>query len=414
MKTWYFSPYPVTEAESDGITSTGPGRKTSLPISDELLSRSGPIKPSRGGSSNRGLHRTTLRSHGRTADMLAGGLNRDIPRDSGQPSILWVCDRCFKYMNEGVPYEVHTKNCQYSHPPGKRVWNRGDRMIWEIDGAQEKLFSQNLALFGKLFIDVKTLFFDTEHFMFYVLTEARPSRDVVLGFFSKEKKSYDDYNLACIVVLPPYQRKGFGLLLIEFSYVLSRHNKMLGTPERPLSDLGLRGYLTYWISTLIRLFRIIIQVSPEDMSGMQFTLPNEQNNYDDPESRAKRKRTSRGGIPVSGDYDSADWQTINGCPADELNFSSMRKLQTKFNEDGSATTHVSINCTLDDLAKATWIRPEDIAFALNECGLLRQRQGEQSGEEGGTVVVSREMVEKVTQRWKPRRSIILPEHLSLS
>jgi hypothetical protein len=61
----------------------------------------------------------------------------------------------------------------------------------------------------------------------------------------------------------------------------------------------------------------------------------------------------------------------------------------------------------------TWIRPEDVAFTLNECGLLLHRQDEPSGE-GGIVVVSREMVEKVTQRWKPRRSIILPEHLSLS
>jgi len=91
--------------------------------------------------------------------------------------------------------------------------------------------------------------------MFYVLTEAIPSRDMVIGFFSKEKKSYDDYNLACIVIFPPHQRRGFGMLLVEFSYVLSRQSGMLGTPERPLSDLGLRGYLTYWISTLIRFFR---------------------------------------------------------------------------------------------------------------------------------------------------------------
>lgn len=35
--------------------------------------------------------------------------------------------------------------------------------------------------------------------------------------FLQEKLSYDDYNLACIVVLPPYQKKGYGMLLIEFS-----------------------------------------------------------------------------------------------------------------------------------------------------------------------------------------------------
>jgi GNAT superfamily N-acetyltransferase len=71
--------------------------------------------------------------------------------------------------------------------------------------------------------------------LFYILTDADSQRDHVLGFFSKvsrlplvyfesrclfhmqEKISYDDYNLACIIVLPPYQRKGYGMLMIEFS-----------------------------------------------------------------------------------------------------------------------------------------------------------------------------------------------------
>lgn len=33
----------------------------------------------------------------------------------------------------------------------------------------------------------------------------------------QEKESSEDYNVACILTLPPYQRKGFGKLLIEFS-----------------------------------------------------------------------------------------------------------------------------------------------------------------------------------------------------
>ena len=40
-------------------------------------------------------------------------------------------------------------------------------------------------------------------------------------------------------------------------YELSRRAGKIGTPERPLSDLGLRSYLTYWISTLIRFFRCV-------------------------------------------------------------------------------------------------------------------------------------------------------------
>ena len=33
--------------------------------------------------------------------------------------------------------------------------------------------------------------------------------------------SADDYNLACILTLPPYQRKGYGRFLISFSYEVS-------------------------------------------------------------------------------------------------------------------------------------------------------------------------------------------------
>lgn len=57
--------------------------------------------------------------------------------------------------------------------------------------------------------------------MFYILTDADAHRDHFLAYFSQEKVSYDDYNLACIVTLPPYQKRGYGMLLIEFSKFLS-------------------------------------------------------------------------------------------------------------------------------------------------------------------------------------------------
>jgi GNAT superfamily N-acetyltransferase len=43
-----------------------------------------------------------------------------------------------------------------------------------------------------------------------------------VGYFSKEKNSEEGYNLACILTLPCYQKKGYGKFLISFSYELSK------------------------------------------------------------------------------------------------------------------------------------------------------------------------------------------------
>ena len=59
----------------------------------------------------------------------------------------------------------------------------------------------------------------------------------------------NDFNLACIMVMPPYQRRGFGKFLIALSYHLSQGRKC--TPEKPLSDMGKVGYKSYWSDTIL-------------------------------------------------------------------------------------------------------------------------------------------------------------------
>lgn len=64
--------------------------------------------------------------------------------------------------------------------------------------------------------------------------------------------SWDNNNVACILVFPPWQRRGLGQILIAASYELGKREGRFGGPERPLSALGRRGYIAYWCSEVAR------------------------------------------------------------------------------------------------------------------------------------------------------------------
>ena len=74
-------------------------------------------------------------------------------------------------------------------PPGKEIYRKGTLSIFEVDGRDHKLFCQNLCLMAKLFLDHKTLYFDVEPFLFYILCEVDKQGAHIVGYFSKEKES---------------------------------------------------------------------------------------------------------------------------------------------------------------------------------------------------------------------------------
>ncbi|KAI0396615.1 hypothetical protein F5Y17DRAFT_418937 [Xylariaceae sp. FL0594] len=183
------------------------------------------------------------------------------PEEYSRNRVLYICEFCLKYMNSDYVAWRHKLKCPAKHPPGDEIYRHGSISFFEVDGRKNPVYCQNLCLLAKLFLGSKTLYYDVEPFLFYVLCEYDDLGYHFVGYFSKEKRASSQNNVSCILTLPIHQRKGYGHLLIDFSYLLTRVEEKSGSPEKPLSDMGLVSYRNYWRLVLCR---YLLEHVPED------------------------------------------------------------------------------------------------------------------------------------------------------
>jgi len=116
---------------------------------------------------------------------------------------LYVCDFCFYFCINKKEFLRHSIACDVRAPPGDEIYRDKDIAFFEVDGASQRIYCENLSYVARMFLDHKNIYNSIEAFFFYCLCEVKDDGFHFVGYFSKDKiRVVNSNNLSCILVMP--------------------------------------------------------------------------------------------------------------------------------------------------------------------------------------------------------------------
>jgi histone acetyltransferase MYST1 len=112
---------------------------------------------------------------------------KEFTPDGGPVDYLFFCEFSFRFFKTKPELVSYQQKAILRHPPGNEIYRDEEVSMFEVDGAVERFYCQNLSYFAKLFLDHKTLYYDVDPFLFYVLCSRDDRGFHPVGYFSKEK-----------------------------------------------------------------------------------------------------------------------------------------------------------------------------------------------------------------------------------
>ena len=130
-----------------------------------------------------------------------------LPAEFQNLETLYTCQNCLAMFKEEKIMQKHfltNQKCQDNlvDPPGNEIYRDEKLQVFEVSGRTERIYSENLCLISKLFLDHKNVRFDCSPFLFYVLVERGKNGFNLAGYFSKEVGIKVEHNLSCILIFP--------------------------------------------------------------------------------------------------------------------------------------------------------------------------------------------------------------------